>query len=200
MDFKASIDDGDEESKTAPTGRFQPINLINFALFQLTWFGSVMGAAKGSILVGIIGIGLMFAFSTYRGTLRLDGAFVAVLIPLGWIVDSLWASSGILQYVYVVTPQFAQAFAPLWILLLWIGVGLSLNHGMSLFVARPLLGALLAGGAAPMSYLGGARLGAVEIPDPYALGWVALVWFGVFFAVFRFAARRQSVTSKDAPN
>ena len=200
MDFKASIDDGDEESKTAPSGRFQPINLINFALFQLTWFGSVVGAAKGSILVGVIGIVLMFVFSTCRGTLRPDSAFVAVLIPLGWIVDSLWASSGILQYVHVLTPQFAQAFAPLWILLLWIGVGLSLNHGMSLFVARPLLGALLAGGAAPMSYLGGARLGAVEIPDPYALGWVALVWFGVFFAVFRFAARHQSVPRSDAPN
>ena len=158
---------------------FNPINLINVALFQLTWFGSVMGAARGTAVFGLIGIGLLLAFSAWRKTLRADVLFVCALLPLGWVVDSIWAGTGILNY--------GSTFAPLWILLLWASVGLSLNHGMSLFVAHPFVGALLAGGAAPLSYLGGERLGAVEIPDPYALAWIALGWLVVFFTVFRLA-------------
>lgn len=177
----------------APRGLFAPANLANFGLFQLTWFGSVMGAAQGSLVVGLAGIILLFAFSAYRSTLSLDTLFVCALLPLGWLVDSVWAATGILQYSYVWIEQSLPTLAPLWILLLWAAVGLSLNHGMNLFLARPWLGALLAGGAAPMSYLGGQRLGAVEIPDPYALIWIALGWFGVFAFVFHQAARVRDV-------
>ena len=177
------MDTESSAQESADTRLFNPVNLLNVALFQLTWFGSVMGAARGTALFGLIGLSLLLAFSTWRKTLRADVLFVCALLPLGWVVDSIWANAGILNY--------GTTFAPLWILMLWAGVGLSLNHGMSFFVARPLVGGLLAGGAAPFSYLGGERLGAVEIPDPVALAWISLGWFVVFFTVFRLARRAQ---------
>jgi len=171
------------ESDTQPgqSGYFRPINLVHIAFFQLTWFASVMGAARGTTLWGLVGIGLLLMFSVFRNTLRSDLLFVCVLLPIGWMLDSLWAYTGILDY--------GTEFAPLWILLLWAAVGLSLNHSMSLFVERPRLGAFLAGGAAPFSYLGGERLGAAVIPDPYALAVIALAWGCVFYGVFHVANR-----------
>ena len=38
--------------------------------------------------------------------------------------------------------------------------------------------------AALLSYLGGERLGAVGVPDPWLLAAVALVWFAVFASAF----------------
>ena len=171
----------ESESQLVRGGYFRPINLVHIACFQLTWFASVMGAARDTALWGLGGIGLMLLFSAFRNSLRGDLLFACALLPLGWMLDSLWAYTGILDY--------GTVFAPLWILLLWASVGLSLNHSMSLFVKRPRLGALLAGGAAPFSYLGGERLGAVVIPEPFALGFITLSWVCVFYGVFWVADR-----------
>ncbi len=79
------------------------------------------------------------------------------------------------------------AVAPVWIVLLWVAVGLTLNHCLSMFKERPWLGGLLAGLGAPLSYLGGERLGAVSIDEHWQLLWISPVWLLLFALAFTLA-------------
>ena len=77
-------------------------------------------------------------------------ARVFAAASIGFCLDTLWIRVGVLDYA-------GASVAPVWIVLLWVGVGLSVNHSLAPFGARPWVGGLLAGLTAPVSYLGGER-------------------------------------------
>lgn len=157
-------------------------NLVNAALFQVAWFACVLGGAAGTSLWGSLTVVALILFSASLRMLRHDLPFVVAGLVAGFALDTAWIQLGILDYA-------GAEVAPLWIVLLWCGLGLTLNHSMQMFAARPLLGGLLAGATAPISYLGGERLGAVAVPDPWAMVWVGLVWAAVFWGAFTWARR-----------
>ena len=157
-------------------------NLVNAGLFQLTWFACVLGGAAGSSVWGAVALASLLAFSGARPFLRSDLTLAAVLGLVGLGLDTLWIRTGVLDY--------GSAIAPAWIIMLWMGVGLTLNHSLSLFANRPWLGGLMAGAAAPLSYLGGERLGGVAVPDPWLLGVVAAAWFALFTLAFALVGGR----------
>ena len=169
--------------------------LINAVLFQVVWFACVLGGAAGTSLWGALTVLALVAFSAWVGMLRHDLPFVCAGLFAGFALDTGWIQLGILDY------GGAQV-APAWIVLLWCGLGLTLNHSMQMFTARPLLGGVLAGATAPLSYLGGERLGAVSVPDPVAMAWVGLVWAVVFWGAFAWARsgieRRALAAAPDA--
>ena len=74
--------------------------------------------------------------------------------------------------------------------MLWLAVGLSIRHSLIFLVNRPVLGALLVGGGAPLSYLTGESFGAVAIPSVQGLVVLALTWVVLFFFVFSRAKSR----------
>ena len=106
-----------------------------------------------------------------------DWCAAGVAALLGLCLDTLWIHMGILDFA-------GAPVAPVWILFLWMGVGMSLNHSLGFFKARPLFGGLLGAMSAPLCYLAGERLGAVVVTDVAMLGLVAAVWFAVFWAAF----------------
>jgi hypothetical protein len=71
---------------------------------------------------------------------------------------------------------------------LWVAVGLSINHSLSVFLGRAWLAAIAVAAACPLSYLGGAALSGVTIAEPRLLAVVAIVWSGLFSGVFRWMA------------
>jgi uncharacterized membrane protein len=90
-------------------------------------------------------------------------------------------------------------FAPLWIVMLWVAVGLSLFEALGFFVQRPFIGAVIVGATAPLSYATGAQFGAVVISSTASLAVIALVWVIVFGVVFELARRVQQ-TGESANN
>lgn len=169
------------------------LKILNAVLFQLTWFGCVLGGARGEWVWGALGVTSLVLYSRWQNSLVRDLRFVIVLVAVGLVLDSLWATSGVLDFGGE-AHSFALAgldlrIAPIWILFLWSGVGLTLMHSLSVFVLRPWLGAIMAGGASVPSYLAGERLGGVLIPEPYALGVIVCVWATLFFFMFRWARR-----------
>lgn len=152
-------------------------NLLNALLFQGAWFACVLGGASGTSVWGAGAVAGLAVFAACRDRFRSDlaYAFAAALIGLG--LDTLWIRTDVLDYA-------GATIAPAWIVLLWMGVGLTLNHSLAAFCTRPWLGGGLAGASAPLSYLGGERLDAVTVVDPWNLGFVALAWFVLFTAAF----------------
>lgn len=170
--------------------------VLNALLFQLTWLGCVIGGARGEWFWGAIGVFALLAFSYKQAALKRDLPFVLVLVVVGFCFDSLWATTGIIDFGEQAQPFAEVTLAPGWITLLWAGVALTVTHSLGFFVARPRLGALMAGCAAFTAYLGGERLGAVVIPEVLALGWVSCLWGITFFLTFSWAGRVLAIAER----
>jgi hypothetical protein len=150
------------------------MKIVNLLLFNLNWFACVIGGAAW----GSMGLIALLTYSAYVGSWRTDIRLALSLAVCGWIVDSLWIYFGVLDY--------GTAYAPVWIVMLWVGLAFTLNHSMSPFISKPLIGGLAAAVAAPLTYLSGAALGAVNVLNATGILLISLVWCVLFFGIFRY--------------
>lgn len=151
--------------------------LQNAALFQVTWFACVIGGAAGTAVWGALALAALAAATLRRGTLGADLILAGAAAAVGFLLDTLWIRLGILDFA-------GDRVAPLWIVLMWAAVALTVHHSLSVLKARPWLGGALAGATAPLCYLGGERLGAVSVVVPVQLAVVAAVWMLLFVLTF----------------
>ncbi|MEM1436991.1 MAG: DUF2878 domain-containing protein, partial [Pseudomonadota bacterium] len=127
----------------------QRATVTNAVLFQLLWFAAVIGTGiYGLWPLAVLAAGVLLISILKLPGWRSDLRLASWLVPVGWLLDTLWVQSGIMIFD-------DRPFAPLWIALLWFGVALSVNHSLSLLRDYPLAGALGVGLFAPFSYLGG---------------------------------------------
>ena len=163
--------------------------VTNAVLFQVLWFAAVIGTGLYDLWpLAVLASGILL-FSVIRmPNWRADLRLASWLVPVGWLLDTLWVQSGIMVFD-------DRPYAPLWIALLWFGVALSVNHSLSLLRDYPLAGALGVGLFAPFSYLGGAKLGAVVIPETAPLVLVGMAWALLFLFLLTRARREQAATA-----
>ena len=155
--------------------------VLNFVFFQMLWFSCVVGAgAYGLAWLAIGAVAPIAALTWFSRTRSADVLVATVALCAGLIIDNIWVAFGILTY-----PDYT--FAPFWIALLWVGLGLTVNHSMAFFRDNTFIGSLIVALAAPLTYLTGERFGAVSVNDIYLTPLISLAWFGVFFAMSKFA-------------
>ena len=114
-----------------------------------------------------------FAFWELRPGRRVYGDFQLMLVAvlIGLILDTTWVRLGWFEFA---AGWAFSGRAPLWILLLWAGLALTLNHSLAWLQSRLLLAAVLGGVSSPLSYLAAARLGAVTIVSESGVWFVGL--------------------------
>jgi Protein of unknown function (DUF2878) len=165
-------------------------NLFNFLWMQLIWFAAVLGAAN-KILWPLPVLLFIFILSVFNPKNRIKGDFQLVLVALlsGFILDTTWISLGWLEYA---DTDNITTLAPVWILILWASLALTINHSLAWLQPKPLLAATISGIASPLSYMVAAKLGAVRIvaEDNFWLfgigaSWAVtvpvLLWLGHYF-------------------
>jgi hypothetical protein len=93
----------------------------------------------------------------------------------GFAVDTLQASAGLYAFAHT---SAAPWLCPLWMMTLWMIFATTLNASMSWLAGRYRLAAVLGALCGPVSYVAGARLGAIEFPAHAGLSLVgiAVVW------------------------
>ena len=147
--------------------------ILNFALFQAGWFACVLGGANGMPLAAVaaagvvIGVSLCWSSGERTGDVRL---FLAVAL-IGFCVDTVNLRFGV--FALIGAPRFPH-LCPLWLVALWAMFGTTLRGSLSWLAGRYGLAALLGAVAGPLSYLGGAKLGAVTMHSNRAFGVAAL--------------------------
>lgn len=165
-------------------GRYK---IVNALMLKAAWLCCVLGG----IYYGVPALAAMFALSFWQRELDGDRPFVIALGLIGLCLDTFWMYVGVLDYgAAALNLAPGIHIAPAWIILLWLAVGLSIRHSLIFLVNRPVLGALLVGGGAPLSYLTGESFGAVTIPSAQGLVVLALIWVVLFFFVFSRAKSR----------
>lgn len=155
-------------------------HFVNFAFFQALWFACILGAARDLVWPGLSLLACFMLWQLWPGRrARGDVGLILICAALGLLLDTLWIRWGLIHYRAAV--PYAD-WAPLWIIALWITLGLTLNHSLTwlrrYFWASVALGAV----GSPLSYLAGSRLGAAELPaDPlwpllaFSISWGVLV-------------------------
>jgi hypothetical protein len=150
--------------------------LFNAVGFQLCWAACVLGAGNAHEWIGAACVAVWSAIHLARTRAKLRGiAALACVGFFGSIVDTLQLALGLVTY-----SGWAPfgLLAPLWIAALWIAFATTFDSSLAWIAHRRWVCAALGAAGAPLSYLGGAQAGALELADPSwrSLGGIALIW------------------------
>jgi len=151
-------------------------NLINAVLFQALWFSAVYGSANKLLwpsVISLIILGVWQLNTNRRATSDYILIFVALII--GVIIDSFWIQMGIIEYF---DKRPIIWLSPMWILILWAGFALTINHSMAWMKKHPLIPILCGLISAPLSYYAGQRLGAMTYKQDVLVvsAYIGLAW------------------------
>ncbi len=150
--------------------------LPNALGFQLVWCAAVGGAANGWWWAGPLALAVFatvqLAVSRWRSA---DLRLMLFAAPLGVAVDTLWIQLG---WMVFDSPVPIAAIAPLWIVAMWMGFALTLNHSLSALQSHTGIAIAFGVLGGPLAYwIAGNVWGAVEIVPswlPYA--GLAVAW------------------------
>ena len=151
--------------------------ILNFAAAQLGWLGSVVGGAQQMPWIGpvaaVIALSIHFRFAK-----RPVDEFILIMscAAIGAIFDSLLVAAGWVQYY---SGQFSDVMAPYWIITMWMLFATTLNVSLKWLRGRVRLAAIFGLIGGPLAYLGGEKLGGIDLVNQYA----ALAALGIGWAV-----------------
>ncbi len=161
---------------------------LTSALYYGAWFLCVGLAAAGRPWLAAashiaFGLWVVSCAPAARGA-QLGRALTWALA--GYLLDSALVLLGALRF-----PPHAAALgpSPLWMASLWFTFGALLGGPLSALLRRRALAALLGAVGGPLSYLGGAKTGAMELGWPavevgvaLAVVWAAVMWVAAALA------------------
>jgi hypothetical protein len=147
--------------------------ILNFVLFQVGWFACVLGGAHDMPMVAVAAAGAIICVSLlwFSGDRMSDLRLIQAVALIGFCVDTVQLHFGVFELVG--TPRFPH-MCPLWLFALWAMFGTTLRGSLSWLAGRYGLAALLGAVAGPLSYIGGAKLGAVTMHPNRVFGMAAL--------------------------
>lgn len=150
--------------------------LINAVLFQIVWFCCVIGGAQGILWPAIIACSVLALWQLHpKRRHATDFMLIGAALVLGLIIDSAWILVGFMEFK---THWPSPVVTPIWMLLLWVGFALTLNHSLVWLKQHRLLPAVMGLIGGPMSYLAGLKLGAVNYLNDTTLisGSLGIAW------------------------
>ena len=169
--------------------------IINLLVFDAAWFMTVKGAAMGLPWLGPVVTLAVLAHhlgtsSQWLAELRL----AAFALFLGFLTDSLLLATGWIAYP---NGQWIPGLAPFWIIMMWALFATTLNVSMRWLHGRPRLAALLGAVGGPVSYLTGAKIGAMTFVNTApAIVALAIAWGVAMPLLMQVATRLEAADRK----
>lgn len=162
--------------------------LINYALYQIGWFGCVLGGAThrpwAGFLMAVVLIGVHLALCLER---RIEVRLLVVATAVGAVVEVVQIAAGTYRFT---SGAVIDALPPPWLLAMWAQFATTFRFGLGPVIARPIRAAVFGAAGGPIAFLAGEHLGAVSLLPPLthallrlSIGWaLAMV---VFSAIVR---------------
>ncbi|OJF68029.1 hypothetical protein BK026_04110 [Alteromonas sp. V450] len=162
------------------------LKVVNFAWFQGIWWLVILFQNSAVIpVLALIGIWIFISPKRVEDIKLMSAVFV-----LGTVVDALLTLSGL--FIFDESEVLISFWPiPIWLSLLWAAFAGTVYHSLTAFNGRMVIAAI--GGAvfAPLSYIAGAKFGAVELGTSMlrAYIFIALVWSVMFPLCFYLSNR-----------
>lgn len=153
--------------------------IANGLAYQAIWFSAILWGNSGAA-VGCVIITILLATSQRKSD---DIKMVAFLMFLGLLVD------GTLQQVGFFTFTSPGLPIPFWLLIIWLGLAMTINHSLAWFKDKLLLAAVFGAIGGTAAYWAGTRMGAASFnwSLPTSLLMLAMVWSLVFPTIMLFS-------------
>jgi hypothetical protein len=174
--------------------------LPNALAFQLVWLAAVGGAGRGWWWCGPLAVAVFAAWQLPASRWpRADALLMGVAAAVGFAVDTAWTRMGLMQFALPV--PWATA-APVWIVALWMGFALTLNHSMAALKSRRWAAVALGAIGGPVAYLVAQDAWqAVTLSRPawQPLAALAVAWGALTPALLALGTRLQARAPRAAP-
>ena len=151
-------------------------NLVNFAGFQAAWWATILSAANGMpwLAASASGAAVVLHLALFDRSAP-ERRLLAAATAVGIVIETGNALAGWTRF----DPRpFDLPIAPAWMVIQWTVLGGIFRHSLGWIRGRYALAAVLGAIAAPLSYAGGERLGAIDM-----IGTPALVAVAVEYAI-----------------
>ena len=162
------------------------IKVANFAWFQGIWWLVIL--YQNSAVIPVLAlIGLWLWVSPKRIS---DIKLMSAVFLLGTVVDALLTFTGL--FIFNQSEVLVSFWPiPIWLSLLWAAFAGTVYHSLTAFNDRMVIASIAGAIFAPLSYIAGAKFGAVELGASMTLSYIyiALVWSVIFPLCFYLSNR-----------
>ncbi|MBF0278487.1 MAG: DUF2878 domain-containing protein [SAR324 cluster bacterium] len=137
-------------------------NILNFLLFQLTWFVSVWSIGQEIPYWGLLFVAGVLVFHLgWIATNRLEELnLIFKVVLLGGVVETLFSSLGLVSFVYA--SDYFPTYPPyMWGI--WANFAMTFHFSMKWLEKRIFLAAGMGGVAGPLAYFAAEKLGAIDV-------------------------------------
>ncbi|MGB4812130.1 MAG: DUF2878 domain-containing protein [Methylophilaceae bacterium] len=145
--------------------------ILNFVLFQISWFACVIGAAKQTPWLGVA---VVLACITWHlanaKNARAELVLMLISLVIGGLFDQIMQSTGLINYA---SHGWSTSLVPVWILALWLAFTSTLNMSLRWMRGKNLVAVFFGLIGGPLAYIGAEKLGAVSLSN-YPMHYVAL--------------------------
>ncbi len=151
--------------------------IVNIVGTQISWFACAWGAANGLPWLGIVVVAVFLSLHVWWSGNRLRQLqFIFTVGVLGMVIDSLSKITGLLNYNSDILN--IVWLAPLWIGALWLQFATTLNASLAWLQDNYFIACVMGAIFGPLSYLGGARLGALSLnhDKTFTIIALAIIW------------------------
>ena len=181
----------------------KPFIIFNALGAQFGWLATVFGAAAGYPLAGcaFTAAWLILHMRAVGNDRAIDLRIAVAAALLGFLCDSVLVQLGVITF-----PEQAKLGAPstVWMVALWVNLGLTLRYSLGWLRGRYLLAGVLGAIAGPLAYAGGQRLGGIGFPvGDIATTAIAIEWLSALPAlmvVVRWSERLDLATEMATEN
>ena len=162
------------------------IKVANFAWFQGIWWLVIL--YQNSAVIPVLAlIGLWLWVSPKRIS---DIKLMSAVFLLGTVIDALLTLTGL--FIFNQSEVLVSFWPiPIWLSLLWAAFAGTVYHSLTAFNDRMVIASIAGAIFAPLSYIAGAKFGAVELGASMTLSYIyiALVWSVIFPLCFYLSNR-----------
>jgi hypothetical protein len=136
--------------------------LINFLAFEAAWFAAVHGGATGHAWLGSVPalLVVLLHLAMNRPYILREVKLIAAVTLFGTLIETGFMGAGFLTYAGT---EPGQMLPPVWVIALWFGFGTLPNASLAWLRTRPFLQVLMGAIAGPLTYWGGAEMGAATL-------------------------------------
>lgn len=145
--------------------------ILNFVLFQISWFACVIGAAKQQPWLGVAVVLACAAWHLFSAK-NAQAELVLLLIALfiGGLFDQAMQSTNLISYQ---AHGWSNFLVPAWILALWLAFTTTLNVSLRWMRGKWLVAVLFGAIGGPLAYIAAQKLGAATLNN-LPLSYIAL--------------------------
>ncbi len=167
--------------------------LLNFVLFQVSWFACVMGAANSQPWLGVIVTIMVLAWHLYQtNQAHRELKILVSTMMIGALLDQSLLSLSLIDYQH---HGWSISIVPVWILALWLAFATTLNMSLAWMHKRYWISFIFGMIGGPLAYLAAEKLGAVIVAGQLAYVALAVGWAIIMPLLLLIARHINSVES-----